>query len=152
MRFGTLLSGEDFSVVAALLNLPWKQTTTNIYYLYFYVIFIVTFWHDVFSGNSTKTLQRAWEVSRPANEKPHTDVSVFASHLHQHQCDQSLLPWNTRQTYSIRLENSSTLLNAHLCTHMENFTTMGQYYVTGYVLDSSSLWAFMKALVMADQT
>lgn len=45
-------------------------------------LYIFAFWLYVSSGYGTKTVQRAWEVSRSANEKPHPDLAVFASHLH----------------------------------------------------------------------
>lgn len=139
MLFDRLLHDEDlftfFLFEPVIKTMKFMIKILSMFYSYFWL----------FSGYGTKTLPRAWEVSRSTNEKPHTDLSVFASHLHQHQCDQGLLPRGTRQTLSIRLEKFLSLLNARLCFRMENFTTVRQYYVTGSILASSRLWCMYES-------
>lgn len=55
----------------------------------------------------SEALQRAQQVSWSANAKPHSDLSVFASHLHQHQRDQSVLPRDTGQANGFRWQSTS---------------------------------------------
>lgn len=120
--------------------------------MFFFFFLYKTFFTCYFSDYSTKALQRARQVRRSADAKSHADLSVFAPHLHQHQCDKGLLPRGAREAGSIRLENGFYLSVFGKHTRSCHALTMGQLESQAASQTLRVCGACVKVPVMANQT